>query len=82
MQEDVAILPVHDSFIIRRSLQPWLIKAMSDAFAKFYDVPIDIRDGAKFLAMDFPTSDEIVVEEIVNHMSDFAGWRARNPVLP
>ena len=77
-KQDVAVLPVHDSFIVQRSLQPELIEVMSKAFSKFYDVPIDIKDGAKFLAMDIGLPDEVQVDAIVEHMSEFDGWWRRN----
>ncbi len=77
-KQDIAILPVHDSFVVQRSLQSWLVDAMSNAFSQHYDVPIDIRDGAKFLAIDIGMSDEVVVEEIVSHMAEFDGWWRRN----
>lgn len=77
-KQDIAILPVHDSFVIQRSLQSWLVDAMSEAFSQRYDVPIDIRDDAKFLAMDIGISDEVVVEEIVSHMAEFDSWWQRN----
>jgi len=59
-------------------LQPELIDAMSEAFSQHYNVPIDIKDGAKFLAMDIGMSDEIEVEAIVTHMAEFDGWWRRN----
>jgi len=77
-RQDIAVLPVHDSFVIQRSLQPELIDAMSEAFSQHYNVPIDIKDGAKFLAMDIGMSDEIEVEAIVTHMAEFDGWWRRN----
>ena len=77
-KQDIAILPVHDSFVIQRSLQSWLVEAMSKAFSQHYDVPIDIRDGAKFLAMDIGMSDEVVVEDLVSHMAEFDSWWRRN----
>ena len=51
---------------------------MSNAFSQHYDVPIDIRDGAKFLAIDIGMSDELVVEEIGSYMAEFDGWWRRN----
>ena len=77
-KQDIAILPVHDSFVIQRSLQSWLVDAMSNAFSQHYDVPIDIRDGAKFFAMDIGMSDEVVVEDLVSHMAEFDSWWRRN----
>lgn len=44
----------------------------------FYDVPIDIKDGAKFLAMDIGLPDEVQVDAIVEHISEFDGWWRRN----
>jgi hypothetical protein len=77
-KQDIAVLPVHDSFIIQRSLEDWLVQAMHEAFRNFYDVPIKIRDAAKFLAMDFQTSGEVVVEDLVKHMTEYNGWWRRN----
>ncbi|MDC3286643.1 hypothetical protein OAV67_03200 [Alphaproteobacteria bacterium] len=77
-RQDIAVLPVHDSFVIQRSLQPELIDAMSKAFSQHYNVPIDIKDGAKFLAMDIGLPDEVEVEAIVTHMAEFDGWWRRN----
>jgi len=77
-RQDVAVLPVHDSFVVQRSLQPELIDAMSEAFSQHYNVPIDIKDGAKFLAMDIGMPDEVEVEAIVTHMAEFDGWWRRN----
>ena len=54
---------------------------MNTVFQKHYDVPINVKDGAKFLAMDFPASDEIVVEDLVQHMSEFDSWWRRNLAL-
>lgn len=51
---------------------------MNTVFQKQYAVPINVKDGAKFLAMDFRTSDEIVVEDLVQHMSEFSIWWRRN----
>ena len=51
---------------------------MSNAFSQHYDVPIDIRDGAKFLAIDIGMSDEVVVEDLVSHMAEFDSWWRRN----
>ena len=49
---------------------------LNTVFQKQYAVPINVKDGAKFLAMDFPTSDEFVVEDLVQHMSEFnSSWR-------
>ena len=59
-------------------MQSWLVEAMSKAFSQHYDVPIDIRDGAKFLAIDIGMSDEVVVEELVSHMAEFDSWWRRN----
>ena len=72
------MLPVHDNFIVQQSLQPDLIEVMSKAFSEFYDVPIDTKDGAKFLAMDIGLPDEVQVDAIVEHMSEFDGWWRRN----
>ena len=77
-RQDIAVLPVHDSFVIQRSLQPELIDAMSKAFSQHYNVPIDIKDGAKFLAMDIGLPDEVEVEAIVTHMAEFDGWWRKN----
>ena len=77
-KQDIAILPVHDSFVIQRSLKPELVEVMSKAFTVFYDVPIDINDGAKFLAMDIGLPDEVQADAIVKHMADFDGWWRRN----
>ena len=41
-------------------------------------MPIDIKDGAKFFAMDIGQPDEVEVEEIVTHMAEFDGWWRRN----
>ena len=51
---------------------------MSNAFSQHYDVPIDIRDGAKFFAMDIGLTDKIEVEELVSHMAEFDSWWRRN----
>ena len=77
-KQDIAILPVHDSFVIQRSLKPELVEVMSKGFTVFYDVPIDINDGAKFLAMDIGLPDEVQADAIVKHMADFDGWWRRN----
>lgn len=77
-KQDIAVLPVHDSFVIQRSLQPKLIEVMSDAFSQHYDVPIDIKDGTKFVALDIGLSDEVEVEAMVTHMAEFDGWWQRN----
>lgn len=77
-RQDIALLPVHDSFVVQRSLQPELIDALSEAFSQHYNVPIDIKDGAKFFAMDIGQPDEVEVEEIVTHMAEFDGWWRRN----
>ncbi len=77
-RQDIAVLPVHDSFVIQRSLQPELIDAMSEAFSQHYNMPIDIKDGAKFLAMDIGLPNEVEVEAIVTHMAEFDGWWRRN----
>ena len=77
-RQDIAVLPVHDSFLIRKSLQPQLLTVMNTVFQRHYDVPINVKDGRKFLAMDFPASDEIVVEDLVQHMSEFDSWWRRN----
>ena len=77
-KQDIAVLPVHDSFIIQRSLEPQLINAMSHAFSQHYDVSIDIKDGAKFIALDIGLSDEVEVEAVVTHMAEFDGWWRRN----
>lgn len=79
-RQDIAVLPVHDSFLIRKSLQPQLLNVMNKVFQKHYAVPINVKDGRKFLAMDFPATDEIVVEDLVQHMSEFDGWCRRNPI--
>lgn len=65
-KQDIAILPVHDSFVIQRSLKPELIEVMSEAFSQHYDVPIDIKDGAKFLAMDIGLPDEVKLMQLSN----------------
>ena len=44
-------------------------------------MPIDIKDGAKFLAMDIGMPDEVVVEDLVSHMAEFDGWWERNDLL-
>ena len=77
-KQDIAILPVHDSFVIQRSLKPELVEVMSKAFTVFYDVPIDINDGAKFLAMDIGLPDKVQADAIVKHMADFDAWWRRN----
>ena len=77
-KQDIAILPLHDSFVIQRSLKPELVEVMSKGFTVFYDVPIDINDGAKFLAMDIGLPDEVQADAIVKHMADFDGWWRRN----
>ena len=77
-KQDIAVLPVHDSFVVQRSLEPQLINAMTHAFSQHYDVAIDIKDGAKFITLDIGLPDEIEVEAVVTHMSEFDGWRRRN----
>ena len=77
-RQDIAVPPVHHSFLIRNTLQHWLLNVMDTVFQKPYAVPINVKDGAKFLAMDFRTSDEIVVEDLVQHMSEFNIWWRRN----
>ena len=52
---------------------------MGHAFSQHYDVPIDIKDGAKFLAMDIGLPDEVVVLVIVSQMAAFDScWRRNN----
>ena len=41
-------------------------------------MPIDIKDGAKFLAMDIGLPDEVEVESGVTHMAEFDEWGRRN----
>ena len=77
-RQDIPVLPVHDSFVAQRSLKPQLIDAMSAAFSQHYDVPIDIKDGAKFKMVDIGLPDEFEVEEVVTHMADFDCWWRRN----
>jgi hypothetical protein len=77
-KQDIAILPVHDSFVIQRSLKLELIEVMSDAFSQHYDVAIDIKDGAKFVALDIGLPDEVEVDEIISHRAEFDGWWRRN----
>ena len=54
-----------------------LLTAYSD-FSQHYDVPIDIKDGAKFIMVDIGLPDEFEVEEVVTHMADFDCWWRRN----
>jgi hypothetical protein len=51
---------------------------MSHAFSQYYDLPVDIKDGAKFVALDIGLSDEVEVEAVVTHMAEFDGWWRRN----
>ena len=77
-KQNIAILPVHDSFVIRRSLEHDLIEVMSNTFSQHYDVPIDIKDGAKFVVLDIGQPEEVEVDEIISHMAEFDGWWRRN----
>lgn len=79
-KEDIPILPVHDSFLVQVGYQARLIDTMSDAFQAAYGVAIDVSDSAKFLPMDFPSSDEINVAAIVQNMDEYAAYWARNPI--
>ena len=76
-KQDIAVLPVHGSFVIQRSIKPELIEVMSDAFSQHYDVQIDIKDGAKSVALDIGLPDEVEVDRIIGHMAEFDGWWRR-----
>ena len=80
IKEDIPILPVHDSFLVQVGYQARLIDTMSDAFQAAYGVAIDVSDSAKFLPMDFPSSDEVNVAAIVQNMDEYAAYWARNPI--
>ena len=77
-RQDIPVLPVHDSFVVQRGLRKELIDAMSEAFNHYYEFPIDIKDGAKFLAMDIGLPDEVVVEDLVTNLREFDSWWRRN----
>jgi hypothetical protein len=53
---------------------------MNIVFERHFHVPVHVKDGAKFWAMDFLAPDKIVVEDLVQHMSQFNGWWRRNPL--
>ena len=75
-QQDILVLPVHDSFIVIRGFSAELFDVMRDEFEKEYQVPIDIR--AKTLMVENELEGRDLVAEVVNHMSQFDSWWKRN----
>jgi len=57
LNQDIPVLPVHDSFIIIRGLYSELVNVMHDEFEKMFGVPINIYDSAKASLVSFAPED-------------------------
>ena len=79
MDDDI-IVEVRMKPLVQLGYQARLINTMSDAFQAAYGVTIDVSDSAKFLPMDFQSSDEVNVAAIVQNMDEYAAYWARNPI--
>ena len=78
-KEDIPVLPVHDSFIIRRSLYSELVNTMHDEFEEMFGVPISIDDSTKLTPVSFPP-ENIDVDWIISETDEYRSWADRNPL--
>jgi len=78
-KQDIPVLPVHDSFIIKRSRYSELIKAMHEEFEKMFGMSINIGDSAKVTPVSFPP-ENVDVDWIVAETDKYGCWNKRNPL--
>ena len=77
-KENIPVLPVHDSFLIQRSLLPYLIEVMKTEFEKQIGVPIETREVKKLFQVNPRKDDTISVESIFQEAKLCSDWTARN----
>ena len=78
-KQDIPVLPVHDSFIIKRSRYSELIKAMHEEFEKMFGMPINIGDSAKVNPVSF-APENVDVDWIISETDKYGSWTDRNPL--
>jgi len=78
-KQDIPVLPVHDSFIIKRSRYSELIKAMHEEFEKMFGMPINIGDSAKVNPVSF-APENVDVDWIISETDEYGSWTDRNPL--
>jgi len=78
-KQDIPVLPVHDSFIIKRSRYSELIKAMHEEFEKMFGMPINIGDSAKVNPVSF-APENVDVDWIISETDKNGSWTDRNPL--
>ena len=78
-KQDIPVLPVHDSFIIKRSRYSELIKAMHEEFEKIFGMPINIGDSAKVNPVNF-APEHVDVDWIISETDKNGKWTDRNPL--
>ena len=76
-QQDIPVLPVHDSFIIIRGLYSELVNVMHEEFEKMFHMPINIGDSAKVTPVSFPPED-VDVDWIISETNEYGSWTDRN----
>ena len=78
-KRDVPVLPVHDSFIIRRGLFSELVNAMHKEFEKMFGVPIKI-DSKPMMPPQSNAPEDVDVEWIISETDKYRCWSDRNPL--
>jgi len=69
-EDDIVVLPIHDSFIVRRGYRSWLETVMKAASKAIIDASVPVRDDGARLIKHFGMDKEQYKKELENHNDD------------